>query len=118
MRYAKDGRPQCTQCFKKFSGWPVFMAHFNQKSCNTKGQEAEGPSSIRQDRTLNKYERHVSLKYLDGSEVPYVRYASQRSFGHARQKKDTSSPSSCCHVPDASKYGTARYRSVVYECRN
>ena len=49
MRYAKDGRLQCNQCFKKFSGWPAFMAHFNQKSCpvlRTKGQEAEGPSSI------------------------------------------------------------------------
>ena len=49
MRYAKDGSPQCNQCFKKFSGWPGFMAHFNQKSCptlHTQGQEAEGPSSI------------------------------------------------------------------------
>ena len=33
VRYAKEGRPQCSQCLKKCSGWPACMAHFNQKSC-------------------------------------------------------------------------------------
>ena len=33
IKFAKEGRPQCNQCLQKFSGWPAFMAHFNQRSC-------------------------------------------------------------------------------------
>ena len=33
MQHTEAGRPQCRHCFKKFSGWPAFMAHFNQQAC-------------------------------------------------------------------------------------
>ena len=33
LRFAKGGKPQCSKCLKKFSGFPAFMTHFNQKAC-------------------------------------------------------------------------------------
>ena len=28
-----QGKPQCNKCLKQFSGWPAFVAHFNQRAC-------------------------------------------------------------------------------------
>ena len=33
LKFARGGLPQCNQCLKKFSGWPAFMTHFNQRAC-------------------------------------------------------------------------------------
>ena len=33
MKHAKNGLPQGNKCLKKFSGWPAFMSHFNQRAC-------------------------------------------------------------------------------------
>ena len=47
MKYASQGRPQCSECHKKFSGWPAFMARFNQQSCpvlHTQSISARAPT--------------------------------------------------------------------------
>ena len=33
LKFARRGLPQCNQCLKKFSGWPAFMTHFNERAC-------------------------------------------------------------------------------------